>query len=207
MFDYQSPIPGVAVSQGWGKDRSYRGAGAWHEGLDFPVPEGTPVRAAGSGIVSFSAFLADDPAGNLININHPDGTQTRYMHLSQRIAQKGQQVTMGQLIGYSGRTGIKISGAHLHFDVRANPAALATYKAQFGTPRRIDEDGHVVSEFGRNIGGYVGIPGEAIIPATLGPAVIATAMRQGNPLYAQNSSSAGLFFLVAAAGLAYYVLT
>jgi murein DD-endopeptidase MepM/ murein hydrolase activator NlpD len=194
MFDYQSPIPGAKVSHGWGEDRSYReradGAEAWHEGLDFAVPDGTPVRAAASGVVSFSGLLATDPAGNIITLDHADGTRTRYMHLSQRLAQKGQQVSAGQIIGASGHTGIKISAAHLHFDVRANTSALASYKAQFGTPKRPSQStGALIAEFGRNIGGFVGIPAEGLVPADYAPAVLALAARQGIPLYTDNRST------------------
>lgn len=206
MFAYQSPIPGAKVTSGWGGDRSYRqqsgGPEAWHEGLDFAVPVGTPVRAAAGGVVSVSTFLATDPAGNIICINHPDGTQTRYLHLSQRLAQKGEQVTAGQLIGKSGNTGIKISAAHLHFDLRALPAAVAAYKAQYGTPKRPSQaTGALVAEFGRSIGGFIGIPAEPFVPAVLDPKVVALARTQGIPVYKGGATSTLFVGLLLAGGI------
>jgi murein DD-endopeptidase MepM/ murein hydrolase activator NlpD len=186
MFTYQSPIPGARVVSGWGRPREYRGG--WHEGLDFAVPDGTPVHAAAAGTVVTSAFLSTDPAGEMISIAHPDGSLTRYMHLSQRAVTKGQAVRAGQLIGYSGHTGIKQSAAHLHFDLRANSAALVSYKAKYGTPHRLDA-GTLLAEFGRNIGGYTGIPAETFVPAALDPTVVKLAGQQGIPVYKGGSTS------------------
>ena len=74
-----------------------------HAGLDFAVPEGTPIRAAGGGVVQ-SASVAGG-YGNLIIIDHGNGVTTRYAHLSQMLVQPGQPVTAGMPIGRSGNTG------------------------------------------------------------------------------------------------------
>lgn len=95
--------------------------------IDFNLDEGTPVYAAREGIVvrvkedsrvgGPSAAYAD--RGNLIMIAHDDGTFGNYVHLMYGGAEVavGDEVEAGQLIGYSGNTGIS-SGPHLHFDVR-----------------------------------------------------------------------------------------
>lgn len=84
-----------------------------HDGIDFALPEGTPVLAADSGQVS----LAGDGAyGTTVVIQHPWG-RTYYGHLSQPTVAKGAYVLSGQQIGYSGSTGLS-TGPHLHFGIR-----------------------------------------------------------------------------------------
>jgi murein DD-endopeptidase MepM/ murein hydrolase activator NlpD len=199
MFAYQSPIPGAKVVSGWGRPREYRGG--WHEGLDFAVSEGTPVRAVAGGKVLTSVF-GDGPEGNMISVAHADGTLSRYMHLSKRLVEKGASVSAGQLIAYSGATGIARSAAHLHFDLRANASALASYLRQYGTPKRLD-NGRLVPELGRNMAGYTGIPAETFVPAVLTAPVIAQAKQQGIPLY---SAAGGIVAVVGLLGAAYWLV-
>jgi len=92
--------------------------GRMHNGIDIAGPKGTPVYAADSGTVSYSAYNGGG-YGNLIKISHGGGTVTYYAHLSSRVASKGQKVKKGQLIGYMGSTG-RSTGSHLHFEVRVN---------------------------------------------------------------------------------------
>lgn len=86
-----------------------------HEGIDFGVPEGTPVLAAQSGTV-IKAYTSRS-YGNVIYIMGDDGTETRYAHLSVMSVQEGNRINQGQVIGLSGNTGIS-TGPHLHFEVR-----------------------------------------------------------------------------------------
>lgn len=86
-----------------------------HAGLDFAVPEGTPIRAAGGGVV-YSASVAGG-YGNLIIVDHGNGVTTRYAHLSMMLVQPGQPVTAGMTIGRSGNTGAS-TGPHLHYETR-----------------------------------------------------------------------------------------
>lgn len=97
-----------------------RGFGNGHDGIDYPVGSGTPVYAAGDGVVTFEGFGANnswmtDMAGICVLIKHSD-KYTGYAHLSRTVINSGQQVTKGQLIGYSGATGAA-EGPHLHFEV------------------------------------------------------------------------------------------
>lgn len=115
----QSPIPGVAPSASYGdKDPNVWGGGSrnYHTGQDYPVPAGTDVRAVMPGIV------IDDIGGNkdfgiYVQIDHQNGFQTIYGHLSSKSVSVGQPVNKGDVIGKSGDTG-NVTGPHLHFEVR-----------------------------------------------------------------------------------------
>lgn len=93
-------------------------SGAYHGGIDFPCPTGTPVYAADSGYVSLAKNL-NYSYGRYIIINHGNGISTLYAHNSQLVVGQGEAVTKGQLIAYSGCTG-NSSGPHCHFEVRVN---------------------------------------------------------------------------------------
>ena len=85
-----------------------------HRGVDFGVPEGTPIRAMASGTVRFSGTMAG--FGNVIWIDHSQGLKSIYAHLSVITVHAGQQLDAGELIGESGATG-DVTAAHLHFEV------------------------------------------------------------------------------------------
>jgi peptidase M23-like protein/putative peptidoglycan binding protein len=90
--------------------------GRWHTGLDFPEPKGTPIHAAGVGVVSFAGFNTGG-YGNLVVVTHRLGYETWYAHMSQIGASVGQRVSGGTTIGYVGSTGHS-TGPHVHFEVR-----------------------------------------------------------------------------------------
>ncbi|MHA7666808.1 M23 family metallopeptidase [Mycolicibacterium sp. HS_4_1] len=97
-----------------------RGFGNGHDGIDYAVGAGTPVYAAGDGVVTFEGYGANNPwmteiAGICVLLKHSD-KYTGYAHLSRTVINNGQHVSKGQLIGYSGATGAA-SGPHLHFEV------------------------------------------------------------------------------------------
>jgi murein DD-endopeptidase MepM/ murein hydrolase activator NlpD len=95
--------------------------GRRHTGLDFPAAAGTPVGAAGRGVVAFAGWNTGG-YGNLVVIRHRLGFETWYAHLSRISAWHGQAVVGGSAIGNVGSTG-RSTGPHLHFEVRL-----------FGTP-------------------------------------------------------------------------
>ena len=106
-----------------------------HRGVDFGVPTGTPVHAAKDGQVIDSNY---NPSGfgNYLTVQHNDGYQTIYGHLSDRIAAKGSTVSAGDVIGLSGNTGFS-TGPHLHFQVQDSAGNLANpldYLAGAATP-------------------------------------------------------------------------
>jgi murein DD-endopeptidase MepM/ murein hydrolase activator NlpD len=90
-----------------------------HTGVDYAAPTGTPVRATGSGTVSFRGN--NGGYGKLIEIKHSEDYSTRYAHLSRykKGIQVGSKVKQGEVIGYVGRTG-RATGPHLHYEFRVN---------------------------------------------------------------------------------------
>ncbi|HQU07793.1 MAG TPA: peptidoglycan DD-metalloendopeptidase family protein [Candidatus Paceibacterota bacterium] len=114
-------------------------SGHGHDGVDIGVPIGTPVRAALSGTVldTGNTDLAHDAAGRQcysfgkwIMLAHANGLNTMYAHLSEIDVSKGQSVTTGQIIGYSGMTGYA-TGPHLHFGVYAAEGTKIMTLGQF----------------------------------------------------------------------------
>jgi murein DD-endopeptidase MepM/ murein hydrolase activator NlpD len=117
------PIALANFTSGYGvRSDPFRGRAAMHAGIDLAGPIGTPVYATADGIVGRSEYN-NGGYGNLVEINHGPGIQTRYGHLSQRIAQAGQRVRRGQLIGLMGSTG-RSTGSHLHYEVRIDGRAV-----------------------------------------------------------------------------------
>lgn len=93
----------------------------WYNAIDFSNGAcGEPVYAAAGGIVQKTGFQT--VAGNYIRIEHPNGVITLYGHLSKILVVPGQQVSQGEIIGYTGYSGYTIpagvAGCHLHFEVR-----------------------------------------------------------------------------------------
>ncbi len=87
-----------------------------HLAIDIGLVEGEPIYAADSGVVVFAGWSTGG-YGNVIMIDHGNGYQTLYAHLSGVGVGCGQSVVQGQTIGYGGNTG-NSTGAHLHFEVR-----------------------------------------------------------------------------------------
>lgn len=117
-------------SFGWRVD-PFTGQMAFHEGLDFMANVGTPIYAAASGIVTAAERTPD--YGNIVKLDHGSGVETRYAHTSRILVKPGQRVEKGQIIAEIGNTG-RSTGAHLHFEVRMNGAALDPRK--FLTPNQ-----------------------------------------------------------------------
>ena len=127
--ELQIPFRGrFRVSQGFDGAYSHHFPGNRYA-IDMPMPEGTPVLAAKSGVVldmkMYFAGHSNDPADrartNFIRLLHPDGTMTVYVHLRTASARVsiGQSVATGEMIAESGNTGYS-SGPHLHFAVQRN---------------------------------------------------------------------------------------
>lgn len=111
-----------------------------HTGMDFAIPVGTPIYASDSGNIMFADWAtklsASNPwwiapayAGICVVVNHNDGFLTLYAHLSRTSLSNGQFVEKGQLIGYSGNTGLS-TGPHLHYEVIGWP--LKPYNGFYG---------------------------------------------------------------------------
>lgn len=105
--------PGYSISTTFGVSGGYWSSG-YHTGLDFAQPTGADVYAAKDGQVIEAGW--GGAYGNTVVIQHADGTQTRYAHLSAVHVSVGETVTAGQHIGDVGSTG-NTTGPHLHFEV------------------------------------------------------------------------------------------
>ncbi len=102
-----------------------------HEGTDYAARPGTPVMAAGDGVVLRSGWVGG--YGNLIELRHLNGITTRYGHLRgfARKLRRGVRVEQGQVIGYVGATGLA-SGPHLHYEFRINGVAKDSRRVKIG---------------------------------------------------------------------------
>jgi murein DD-endopeptidase MepM/ murein hydrolase activator NlpD len=116
------PVKGSAFTSGYGvRSDPFRGRAAMHAGIDLAGPMGTPIYATADAIVGRSEWA--NGYGNLVELNHGRGIQTRYGHLTRSTVSPGQRVKRGDLIGYMGSTG-RSTGSHLHYEVRIDGKAV-----------------------------------------------------------------------------------
>lgn len=137
-LDIVSPLEGAPRlgTSGLGADRD--GGERAHRGVDVDATIGEPVRAVADGVVTFAgADLTGDhpalgllprqlkrwrnrtmgPGGFFVRVTHAGGVRSGYFHLNSFRVLQGQTVHAGEIIGTVGRTGVKVSGSHLHFEV------------------------------------------------------------------------------------------
>ena len=99
------------------RDQPTAGASTYHQGVDLAGPQGTPIYASRTGVVTTATYSKS--GGYYVSINHGDGYSSIYMHMTNYVVKSGQAVSAGQLIGYMGSTGIS-TGPHLHFAITYN---------------------------------------------------------------------------------------
>jgi LysM repeat protein len=116
---YIDPVPGYRLSQGIHDNNA----------VDLAIAAGTPIHAAAAGEVLLARYGYNGGFGNVVIIDHPNGTQTLYAHQSKLAAETGEEVSQGEIIGYVGSTGHS-TGPHLHFEVHGaqNPGANDSWK-------------------------------------------------------------------------------
>lgn len=117
------PVEPVSVTSVFGRrlhpiTREYQK----HLGVDLAAGEGTPVMAAGDGVVTLAKY-SDEGYGNHVEVDHGRGVMTRYSHLSAILVEPGLKVKQGDIIGHVGRTGLA-TGPHLHFEIWRDGEAL-----------------------------------------------------------------------------------
>lgn len=122
MLPNSSPVAAAyrSSSYGWRRD-PFTKRRAFHSGLDFTAKRGTPIYAAGDGVVTFAKRTAG--YGRLVKIDHGSGLETRYAHASKLLVKVGERVSKGQIVAKVGSTG-RSTGPHLHYEIRLNGAAL-----------------------------------------------------------------------------------
>lgn len=116
----RTPVDGARLSSRFGKrHHPILGYNTMHKGLDFAAPPGTPIMAAGRGIVVSAGW--NGGYGRYIRIRHNATYSTAYAHLKgfAKGIRRGARVSQGQIIGYVGTTG-RSTGPHLHYEVLQN---------------------------------------------------------------------------------------
>jgi len=88
-----------------------------HEGIDVAAPMGSPIVAPAAGVVSRVA--SETGYGLVLEVNHGNGTVTRYAHCSRIVVKTGQKVTRGEIIAHVGTSGLSTS-PHLHYEIHLN---------------------------------------------------------------------------------------
>lgn len=122
---YIKPLSGGRQTSGFGiRKAPTKGASTNHRAIDWATPTGTAIWASSGGTVSVAGWQSG--YGYVVYINHPDGNQTRYGHLSKILVSVGQTVKQGQKIALSGNTG-RSTGPHLHFELRVNGTPVNPY--------------------------------------------------------------------------------
>ena len=125
----KTPINGARLSSSYGmRKHPISGYNKMHKGVDFAAPTGTPIFAAGNGVVEFVG--RNGGYGNYIRIRHDSTYKTAYAHLNgfKKGVYEGVRVKQGDIIGFVGSTG-KSTGPHLHYEIivngkQVNPATL-----------------------------------------------------------------------------------
>jgi murein DD-endopeptidase MepM/ murein hydrolase activator NlpD len=116
------PVDNLRFTSNFGvRSDPFRGTAAMHGGVDIPGPIGSPIYATADGVVSRAERAGG--YGNLVQINHGKGIETRYGHLSKILVAPNTRVRRGQLIALMGSTG-RSTGSHLHYEVRIDGAAV-----------------------------------------------------------------------------------
>lgn len=146
-FLVRDPVRGAQMTSGFG-NRIHPITGDYlpHTGVDFRAPVGTPIRAAGSGLITDMRW--GDGYGWFIRIRHERGFETVYAHMSafaEGIA-PGKTVMRGDKIGYVGSTGSS-TGAHLHYEVLRKGAYVNPMTLELPTGRDLSNDREVFAAF------------------------------------------------------------
>jgi murein DD-endopeptidase MepM/ murein hydrolase activator NlpD len=146
QFLMRTPIEGARISSSFGRRRHpVLGYTKMHKGTDFAAPRGTPVMAAGNGVIARSSRFGS--YGKYIRVRHANGYETAYAHLNgyARGIRKNKRVSQGQIIGYVGTTG-RSTGPHLHYEVHYNRKQVNPMKVRIPSGRTLKGD--IFADFG-----------------------------------------------------------
>jgi murein DD-endopeptidase MepM/ murein hydrolase activator NlpD len=149
-FLLRTPVDGARISSNFGMRRHpIQGYNRMHRGVDFAAPTGTPIMAAGNGVVERASRFGS--FGHFVRIRHANGYHTIYAHLSRYGAgiRAGVRVRQGQIIGYVGATGAA-TGPHLHYEVHLNGEALNPMSIRLPTGRTLE--GKELEDFRKQMG-------------------------------------------------------
>ncbi len=131
----RTPIDGARISSRYGKRRHpILGYTRMHRGLDFAAPSGTPIYAAGNGVIDYAGRKGN--YGKYVRIRHNSEYKTAYAHLRSyaRGIRRGARVEQGDVIGYVGSTGMS-TGPHLHYEIIIAGKQVNPLKVRFPAGR------------------------------------------------------------------------
>lgn len=137
QFLLRNPVPNGRFNNGFGMRRHpILGYSRMHTGVDWTAPRGTPIIAAGNGIVESAGWATG--YGQQTIIRHSNGYETSYSHQSAiaRGVVKGARVRQGQIIGYVGSTGLA-TGAHLHYELMVNGSKVDPMRVRLPISRAL----------------------------------------------------------------------
>jgi murein DD-endopeptidase MepM/ murein hydrolase activator NlpD len=133
----KTPVDGARITSSFGmRFHPVLGYSRMHKGIDFGVPIGTPVMAAGSGTITFMGW--SNGYGRFVKINHGNGYSTGYGHLSRFTPglHIGSKVHQAQIVAYSGNTGMS-TGPHLHYETIVNNEQVNPLKLKMAQGRKL----------------------------------------------------------------------
>ncbi len=134
----RTPINGARLSSRYGKRKHpILGYTRMHRGVDFAAPRGTPIMAAGDGVVEYAK--TNGSFGRFLRIRHNSTYKSGYAHLKSfaRGVRVGSRVKQGQIVAYVGTTG-RSTGPHLHYEIYRNNAQINPLSLKLPTGRKLE---------------------------------------------------------------------
>jgi murein DD-endopeptidase MepM/ murein hydrolase activator NlpD len=119
------PVNGILSSSFGGRTDPFSGEGAFHTGIDLATASRTPVHVTADGVVLSAGWSG--AYGKRVVVDHGNGFETYYAHLSQWLVVPGQEVRLGEVIGMSGATG-RVTSPHVHYEVRVSGTPVNPYR-------------------------------------------------------------------------------
>ena len=135
----KTPINGARLSSSYGmRKHPISGYNKMHKGVDFAAPSGTPIFAAGNGVIEYAG--RNGGYGKYIRIRHDSTYKTAYAHLKsyKKGISSGVRVKQGDVIGYVGSTG-KSTGPHLHYEIIVNGIQINPATLKLPSGRKLNE--------------------------------------------------------------------
>lgn len=133
----KTPVDGARLTSRFGRRRHpILGYAKMHQGVDFGAPKGTPVLAAGGGVVEMAGW--NGAYGKYLRIRHNGQYKTAYAHLSafRRGIKRGKRVKQGQIVAYVGSTG-RSTGPHLHYEILRDGRRINPFRLNLPTGRKL----------------------------------------------------------------------
>lgn len=134
----RTPVDGARLTSRFGaRKHPILGYTKMHKGLDFGAPSGSPIYAAGHGVVDEAGRKG--PYGNYIRIRHNSEVSTAYAHMSRfaRNMRRGMRISQGEVIGFVGSTG-RSTGPHLHYEILKNNAQVNPLTVNLPTGQKLE---------------------------------------------------------------------